>query len=325
VVFQGYTTTAADGGKATVDGGTSGASYVLLSVTGGVCDQFVDLVFQNNGATGSANGVSVITGGNAHHFRRCVFSNVRGNGVQDNQTCVFVECEAFGCNQSNTSNFGGFFPNSSGFYLRCVAHDNAGSNTNGFTQVSAGAACVRCIADTNGLYGWSSAGVSNSHWRLANCDFYNNGGDGVRLGSAGVVNNVYLESCNFLKNGGYALNGVGSVIGGAMLNCGFGSGTQANTSGQTNNVAAVQQAGSVTYPANVTPWVDPANGDFRINLTEAKGAGCGAFTQTAPSYAGTVSYPDIGAAQHLEVTGGGGSGGGVLISSVGSQLIKVGW
>jgi hypothetical protein len=65
--------------------------------------------------------------------------------------------------------------------------------------------------------------------------------------------------------------------------------------------------GSVTYATDVTPWVDPTNGDFRINLAAAKGTGRGTFTQTASSYAGTVGYPDIGAAQST----GGGSGGAI--------------
>jgi hypothetical protein len=68
----------------------------------------------------------------------------------------------------------------------------------------------------------------------------------------------------------------------------------------------VIESGTVTYANDVTPWVDPANGDFRINLAAAKGAGRGTFTQTAASYTGTIGYPDIGAAQHLEASAGGG-------------------
>ncbi len=57
------------------------------------------------------------------------------------------------------------------------------------------------------------------------------------------------------------------------------------------------ESGSITYAADVTPWVDPANGDFRITLAAAKSAGRGSFTQTQSSYTGTIGYPDIGAAQ----------------------------
>ncbi len=92
------------------------------------------------------------------------------------------------------------------------------------------------------------------------------------------------------------------------MNCGYGAGTQANTSGATNGTGDLDVGGAVTYASDATPWADPANGDFRISLAAAKGAGRGAFTQTAASYAGTVGYPDIGAAQSAA------SGGGIPIA-----------
>jgi len=80
------------------------------------------------------------------------------------------------------------------------------------------------------------------------------------------------------------------------------AGTQAN--GSADTPGAIVQSGAVTYGSNLTPWVDPANGDFRINLTAANWAGRGAFTETASSYAGTVGFPDIGAAQSKTGSGG---------------------
>src|SRR3990167_7616154 len=80
--FQGYTTAYGDLGRATIDGGTAGASYVLLTFSGsGTAMCFgLDLIFQNNGATGSANGVN--WGNDTRAFpQRCVFSNVRGAGL----------------------------------------------------------------------------------------------------------------------------------------------------------------------------------------------------------------------------------------------------
>jgi len=85
-----------------------------------------------------------------------------------------------------------------------------------------------------------------------------------------------------------------------IMNCGFGVGTQVNVSGDifTTRIGAIQVVSSVSYPTGLTPWVDPANGDFRINLPQARAVGRGTFTQTQASYAGTVAYPDIGAGQH---------------------------
>ncbi len=118
-------------------------------------------------------------------------------------------------------------------------------------------------------------------------------------GSSNVA--VYIENCNLVKNGGYGINlsTTGSKIG-YILNCGFGSGTQVNTSGQTNSLGSVEVSGSVTYAANVTPWNAPTTGDFRIILPQAQYAGRGAFTQTDGTNTGTVAYPDIGAAQHVQ-------------------------
>jgi hypothetical protein len=322
VTFQGYTSSPGDGGRATVDGGTSGASYTLLTLSGAAqgC-VLADMLLQNNGVTGSVTALSV-QGTNSVVFR-CVVSNVRGSGfLTGNNGVVLAECEGYGCNQSNGSGLGGFWLNGNGLAIRCVSHDNAGTNSSGYV-VSGHNQLVRCIADTNGSHGLN---LSNAVMvAMTQCEAYNNSSDGVRIGNAGNPG-FYIESCNFVKNGGYGVNGSGAgTFVGFLLNCGFGSGTQANTSGATVTLKGIVESGSITYAPDVTPWVDPANGDFRINLAAAKGTGRGAFTQTQAGYAGTVAYPDIGAAQPQEVTGGGGSGGGVLISSVGSQLIKVGW
>jgi hypothetical protein len=103
-------------------------------------------------------------------------------------------------------------------------------------------------------------------------------------------------NCNFVKNGGWGVNG--SAVNTLLVNCGFGSGTQANASGTSTQ--AIEQ-NSVTYASGATPWNDPANGDFRIVAAAARAAGVGTFTQTQASYSGTVGYPDIGAAQHKEL------------------------
>jgi hypothetical protein len=159
---------------------------------------------------------------------------------------------------------------------------------------------VECIADTNGSHGFDLA--ASGH--MSGCNAYNNGGDGISI--TANTSEVSIVNCNLIKNTGYGINAASNVPGGAVLNCGFGSGTQANGSGTTNGIGMMTVIGSVTYATDVTPWVDPTNGDFRINLAAAKGTGRGTFTQTASSYAGTVGYPDIGAAQSSSAGGGSG-------------------
>jgi hypothetical protein len=292
--FQGYTTSYNDGGKAAVDGGTSGASYVLLTMSGsGVAHTFLrDLIFKNNGATGTANGLD--TSGAARTIPiGCVVHDVRGNGFKSQ---IAVECEAYNCNQSNSTITGGFFAQTTGAcFVRCIAHDNTGSNNNGFyTQIS-DARFVNCIADSNGLNGFLCNNVLTAFF--TGCDAYNNGADGIRTLTSPNV--IYYDNCNLIKNGGYGINASSGVMHGTAINCGFGAGTQANTSGTIGGTNTVVEIGTVTYPDDKTPWVDPANGDFSITLKQARGTGRGTFTQTASGYSGTVGYPDIGAAQSL--------------------------
>lgn len=305
--FQGYTGSPADGGKGIIDGGTSGTSYVLMTVSGTNVD-LADMILQHNGATGTANGASF--SGSECTIRGCVVNNVLGSGFACSGTSnVFLECEAYTCNTSNTSNAAGFTPTGgTNMLIRCISHDNSGSNNLGFNM--SGAIAINCIADTNGKTGFFlNTGTLDM---LYGCDAYNNVGDGADIANAALASFV-IENCNFVKNGtggtGYGINSSGSSTArnGSIRNCGFGSGTQANTTGAIASFTGINVVGTVTYASGVTPWVDPANGDFRINLATAKNAGRGTFTQTAASYTGTVGYPDIGSAQHLDA-------GGILIN-----------
>jgi hypothetical protein len=137
---------------------------------------------------------------------------------------------------------------------------------------------------------------------ISQYDGYNNTGDAIKSSSnAGVITNI--RNCNFIKNGGKGIDVTTNGVGGRIDNNGYGSGTQAN--GSSDTISSLVASGTaVTYGSNLTPWVDPANGDFRINLAAANWAGRGAFTQTAASYAGAVGYPDIGAAQSKTGPGG---------------------
>lgn len=303
IQFQGYTSTVGDGGRAIIDGGTAGASYVLLTISGANCETW-DMIFQNNGATGSASGF--VPGTAETNCRRVVVNNVRGDGFSATFSTggAFIECEAYACNQSNAGSKAGFSFSGNATLVRCIAHDNAGSNTVGFRPSNGANTLIHCIADTNGSHGLDVNSV-NGHTTVVGCDFYNNTGDGIRsANSAG--SSIYVENCNFVKNGGYPVNRTGAGgLNGAVVNCGFGSGTQANTSGNLNNLNAVVEEGSVTYAADVTPWQDPATGNFTITMAAAKGTGRGSYTQTQTSYTGTTSAPDIGAGQASSAGGGG--------------------
>lgn len=300
-VMQGYTSSAGDGGKATIDGSTNVIKLLAMS---GQASVVADLIFVSTAASGSTDMASD-TNGSA--WFRCVFHGSRGLGLSlGNANSVAIECEAYDNNKSNTASKGGFAMALSGAACyRCISHDNTGSNSSGFQGTSGGGIINNCIADTNGGKGINiSTGASLSRILISACDIYNNGSDGIGIATSTNVMTFFIENTNLIKNTGAGLN-VTSTAGaysGFMFNCGYGAGTQAN--GSSDTPGAIVQSGAITYGSNLTPWVDPANGDFRINLAAANWAGRGAFTETASSYAGTVGFPDIGAAQSKTGSGG---------------------
>ena len=244
---------------------------------------------------------------------------MRGNGLlSQGAPDHIIECEAFLCGANNTATHAGFGNTGNGpaLYTRCISHDNAGTNIHGF-YVGASALLDSCIADTNGADGINTVAVST--FRAVHCDCYNNVGDGIDLANTATIP-IHIESCNLVKNGGWGINGSGAgARHGYVVNCGFGNGggTEGNTSGTTTGLKSMQELGSITYVVNVNPWVDPATGDFRINLAAAINAGRGTFTQTQASYTGAIGYPDIGASQHLEAAASSGGGAAAEFLAIG--------
>lgn len=296
--FQGYTTTVADGGRFTLDAQAN--AIVPLTISGTNVD-LADAIITVSAGSGSNAGLTLSAAG--VYVRRVVVHGARGAGFNLTSGALVVESEAYDNNKSNTAATGGFIMNASNgaMVIRSISHDNAGSNSSGFEIKSTGS-CVGCIADSNGGDGFRLSPATPV--RIVSFDAYNNAGAGVHLANTAAAN-YYLENGNLVKNTGYGINGSGSgARSGAVINCGLGSGTQAN-GGTTTGLKSMAEIGSVTYTADALPWTDAPNGDFRVTLAAAKNAGRGAFTQTATSYSGTVGYPDIGSAQHQSVAGGG--------------------
>lgn len=305
--FAGYTSAFGDGGKATIDGGTTGASYVLLTLGGTAGATNIEyMIFGNNGATGSANGVT--SSANGVRFFQCVVHDVRGKGFSNTLNTLYVECEAYLCNTSNTAAFGAWHNTSNMTCLRCISHDNAGTNASGFRNAGT-ATLVNCVADTNGEHGFISSSAGN-FCLLVNCDSYNNTADGANVLTA----LHHLDSSNFVKNTLFGVNGTTGTYA-ATYNCGFGKGTQVNGSGDTDG--NVIETGSVDYADDATPWTAPTTGDFSITLAAAKNAGRGVFVETQASYTGTVAYPDIGAGQ-ANVAASAGSARVVMVANIGT-------
>lgn len=296
ICVQGMTSTPGDGGKWTINGGTTGASYVVLTLTSTASRIIVrDIVLQNNGSTGSAN-LFAIVGGNSL-IERCVFNSSCGNCVSVTASDVdFVECEIYGGNQNNTAGVSGVTVSSAGAaaaFDHCAIHHNSGSNTAGILITSSSVIVTldECIIANNGSHGVSTNGTG-SIIRCNNCSIYGNGGSGITVTANACM--LVANSCILVSNSLYGINYSGSYYSRA-INCAYFS----NTSGQTNG--NVDSTGAITLSGS--PFVAPTTGNFALNTTAGAGAACmasgrGSFTQTYSSYTTpSTSFPDVGAIQ----------------------------
>lgn len=292
-VIQGYSSTPGDGGKAIITNSVNNTNpaYNVSSAT----SLWTDLIFAET-ATLNSNDMVGISGG-FNTFFRCVFHGARGSGISSSTGTVYIECEAYDDNKSNTANKGGFA--NGGVYRYCYSHDNAsGSNAHGwvYNTASINVTLDHCIASNNvGSGVLIGTGASNSVLTVSQSDFYNNTGDGVNDSGSATNISVFFTNSNFVKNGGKGLNMVTSHIRGYEFNCGYGSGTQAN--GSSDVLQDVVASGSVTYASGAVPWNAPTTGDFSLVLSTATWTGRGAFTETDGTHSGTVGYPSIGAAE----------------------------
>jgi hypothetical protein len=241
LVIQGYSSTPGDGGIAILDGGTTGASYALWDVNGGV--SIIDFEFRNNGASGSASGITAGMAGG--FFYRCIFHDFMGSGLDFTGAtgpASLISCEAYACNKSNTAAHGGFKAAQSttaptGFSY-CTAHDNAGSNAFGFRIFNSNVA-FSCTADSNGGHGFEFNAISSPRHQMTmiQCDSIDNGGAGAKsLSSSSQDTLWFIKDCNFTSNTGYGIDGgAAQNINGFITNCTFSSNGLGNTNhlGQT--------------------------------------------------------------------------------------------
>lgn len=304
--WQGYTSIPGDGGRATFVDDTTASGYTMLTASG-ANNSFVGLEFTNAFTAGS---VDMIAGTGAElFFERVVTHDSRLSGFDfTSGNALLVECEAYRCNKANTAGRGGvsFRSGTGGTLDRCVLHDNTGANNAGLVTF-ASLTVVDCI-----FYNNQEGAVISTVGLFAGTglNVYSNASDGLDLTGTSLTG-ILLRNSNFLKNGGYGINSSGSTSlrNGAIVNCGFGSGTETNASGSIVVGLVLDESGSLIYGSGLTPWVDPANGNFTITAASpAAFVGRGNFTQnTVNSPTNTVSYPSIGASFPTNAPGAGGA------------------
>lgn len=296
-ILRGYSSTYSDGGRAAIT--TSNAMLISYSSGTYIWDS-LDLT----STVGSGSNTMIAMSAGYNTMRNCAIHGCRGAGMTCGSNCLIEACEFYGNNTTGGANLPGLSPGSGSMMRRCVFHDNsAGSSTDGCRVAASQCTFEECIFDSNQRYGLCLAG-NYFGTNVNRCEFYGNGNSGFVSGVTTTTYANWLKDCNFFSNGGYGIEMTTNTTMEYALNCAFGSGTKANSSGTVLNLR--NNVNPVTFTANETPWTDPANGDFRINHADAKNAGCGNFTQTSGGgYGGTVAYNDRGAARHIDPVGGG--------------------
>lgn len=293
-VMQGYSSVPGDGGRATFTSSVTGSSAATHLGNGSA---FIDLIFEATSSTGLLTVGAFTCSGSNNLFFRCVFRGGQQFGIQSIGTGTrLVECEAYGNNISNNSATasGGFhITNTLGTsIINCYSHDNkcTGLFTQGITFV------VNSIFESN-----VGAGVCFSMANTANtfdcfgCTFYNNQGPAILNNNAGTGKLFALIQNNIFEN-----NGAGVVVttagnGGILYNNGrFGN-------RGPDMLRSVFDTGT-DIAFSTSPFQSPDTGDFSLVLAEAIGVGRGSFTQLGSGKSGTLSFPDIGAAQAQNTT-----------------------
>lgn len=314
VWFQGYTNTIADGGFANIYGSNNIAGYPLITI-GGKNRTYCNFLGATNGNTGGiTNHVFYLTG-TENLLYKCVAHDAELSGMCMLNANTINQCEVWNSNLANNSSYGAIMSQSAGcIMLNCFSHDNTGSNAHGFetdgTQVSIG-----CISANNGGNGFN--GTGDVQLTLIRCEAFNNGGHGIMMtGASGTTSPwdamcINFYNCNFIKNGkcGITNNAAVGYYNGIIANCGFGTGTMTNATGDIEGkLQGVVVVNKIAYPADASPYV--ATNNFVIALNQAKGAGLHQWLNlSGKNYADTIGHADIGAAQHVDSGSGAGGGG----------------
>lgn len=283
-----------------IDGGTTGASYTVLTNTQNYV-HIAQIEFRNNGNSGAADLVS--NSGNACLLWQVTVHDARRCGYRSTANTTCVESEAYACNGSNTPGFGGFsFATSGSSITRTISHSHIGTNGNGFILDTSLNFVNNIIANCGGD-GCQSNGDVNQNFYSST--FTGNTGAGFKFTGGSQTMQSSFHNCLFTANGGYGVEFRAPGHGGGLLmNCAFGAGTQANggasNGGKYNNVTplGVQEIGTITLPTNTSPYVNASTGDYRLNIPQVKGTGRGFFMITKPGFGvNTASAPDVGAVQ----------------------------
>jgi len=286
VIIEGYTTSYGDEGLATI---TSGSAIIIFTFSAAGLVRC--LKFISSATTGSSANISIGTAGAI--LEKCVVYGAMGNGITITAAAMVIGCEVLGCNKANGSGAGAISAGGTGTVIKnCIIYNNVGTNNCGI-QVSAPTFISRCILVNNGLNGIRFGAFTTAF--IEQCDIYNNKSHGMNFTSTGLA---IIRNSQIIKNGGWGINGVSTANLIKTINCAYGGGTMANTSGKSTG-GAMNEVSPIDHVSNFSPYIDAAAGNFNSFPNITWGTAANDFLQTSGGYTGTSGFFDIGASQHL--------------------------
>ena len=270
-----------DANRPTIEVAASGVTSITMFTA---ASTFTNVLFRNLIIDGKVKSSirGVVGTASSGTVERCLIRNCTNYAAQD---CTVIDTEITGC---TTTTLGSLHTCTC---WGCYCHDNTGG---GFYLGNA----FWCVADSNTGMGFSSITRAN------NCVAYNNTTVGVSFSFG--RRDSFPVNCICVNNGTYGYDLSNQSDGPAQHCTGYN-----NTSGLTNPSSfgkdAITKYGWITITGD--PFVDAANGDFRLNNTAGAGAALRAagFPTTFPGSLFTV-YGDVGL-QHQDS----GSGGTVFV------------
>lgn len=285
--IEGYQTTRGDLGTPPLIIANGVITSFTLIALSGTMGNIININVNGNSRSSSRG----FTLGNTAIIYKCRAINCTNGGFfSAGGQCYAVFCSATGCSSSPVFKdlncfgcvaFGNTVTafsssNAINFIDRCIAYNNSGASTDGFSYAGTTIQYINCVAYNNGQHGFSLNGNTVS---CINCVAEANVGTGFF--NAGSRVGLLFNKCAAYNNG------TNFDIGASLFNI---------------NQSPVTGTGSF--------FTAPGSGDFSLNATAGAGAALRAAGLLGVFPEGlTTGYLDIGAAQHQDAGGGGGSGG----------------
>lgn len=282
LIFQGYTSTAGDGGI----GGISGGGSVSI-----ISDTVVDAVIFHDMHLHNCGSAAILDLDNDCTIFNCELNNTSGDGARFDDKLAVIDCYFHDIGGAGVGGWAGhivnnFFKNGTKSFTKAIDH-----------HISDNLSIVNNIVSIGG----ASDGISyrNDSFVSHNTVYSNGGtGDGIVSASTGtnsvwVVNNLVV---GFSGTGGV---GIRTPSGGVLMIYGHNK----FYDNETDDVTGVifNNLGNNTA-LGASPFTDPSSDDFTVDATVKAGA-----YPTSFKGASTNQFLDVGAAQRQE------AGGGILV------------